>query len=577
MPGILSRIASFFVPRRSPAASASSDDKWSRTSEWWQPMSGGLLSKKAAGEIVSHDSAQQVSTYHACLSGIAEDLAAMPRSAIRRLPMGREVLDGHWLTTMLHDEPNPDMSAFTYVETMQSWCDGWGNAYSEIQRTSDQSAVVALWPIHPSRVAVKRDASGSLYYWVRVDDESPGTSWVRMEPNRVFHLHGIGNGLEGDSVLAHRAESLGLALAAQSFASKMFENDLMQRMIFTPATAMDPEPFAKMLEGLSRMYAGTKNAGGIFAHNGAGKFDRWDSINPDEAQALESRQFSVPDICRWFRRSPSKVGYTQQAKGWATREDEQADDVQQCLLPRIARWENEIRRKLLRLEPGITFKFFVNGLMRGNSAARAAYIKERILTGTMTPNEARTYEDENVSSDAGADLLWMQSQMKPVEQLSKEPVPPPPPATTTMTTDPQSDPVEVEPEEPEDDADSADEDLSDGAGMSERLRPVFLAAASKVIAKECATLSRKVEHRKAFDAAAFYAKQRGFVASEFRAGAWALGDVAAVAALDTFAAALWPDPVARMGEALRSHEADLSESLADGALSACAGAGGGAP
>lgn len=602
-----------------PRSSSSADRLWNNPAVW---DTGGVMRRTSSGQDVTPSSAMTVATYFACVAGIAEDIAGLPSSVIAAGGPGsgyRAPLRDHPVTALLSDEANPEMAGFTFVETMQAWCDGWGNAYAEIQRNGG-GQIVALWPMHPSRVTVKRDESERLYYWVRASDVGAKEPWIRMEPRDVFHLRGLGDDVEGYSVLKFRAESIGLAIAAQTFAGSMFQRDLSQRLMFTPAAAMDTQTFTALMTNLKEKYAGAEKAGGVLGANVVGKFERV-SVNPDEAQALETRQFSVPDICRWFRRSPSKVGYTQQAKGWAMREDEQADDVQQCLMPRVLRWEHEVRRKLLGFSTGLGFKFFLDGLLRANSEKRAAYYAIRIANASMTPNEVRSLEDQPPSDDPNADKLLVNGSLHLLESLDAAPDPAPP---ATFPGAPVEDPAD--PEDPMDPAEPTDApkgiDLLDRLANVRRnldgvpvgspafeaaadldrildvldrhttttpeaaaetpaaaapsrpdlsaLDPVFAHAAARVIRRESAALARVMAKQDAaFDgwAEKFYAAQRSMVGEEFGPPVAALATLAgwdapaASAALATFAAALWPDPTGRTAEAYRTPEDALASSL----------------
>ena len=89
------------------------------------------------------------------------------------------------------------------------------------------------------------------------------------------------------------------------------------------------------------------------------------------------------------------------------------------------RWEQELNRKLWR-DPKDRKKYFVkfnlNSLLRGDSAARAAYYKSGIETGWMTRNEARSLEDMQPLDGLDEPLvpLNMQQGSKPQDQQEDE-------------------------------------------------------------------------------------------------------------------------------------------------------------
>ncbi len=103
----------------------------------------------------------------------------------------------------------------------------WGNAYAEIVRDGT-GAPVELWPVHSSRVRPELKADGrTLVYRVRGD----GTKEQPFAPRDVFHLRGMGSGVEGYSVVRLASETLGLGLAAQRHAGAFFGEGLAKRLV----------------------------------------------------------------------------------------------------------------------------------------------------------------------------------------------------------------------------------------------------------------------------------------------------------------------------------------------------------
>jgi phage portal protein BeeE len=74
---------------------------------------------------------------------------------------------------------------------------------------------------------------------------------------------------------------------------------------------------------------------------------------------------------------------------------------------------------LLANEPGVSAKFNLNALLRGDSASRSEYVTKMVANGLMTRNEGRAYEDLDPSSEDGADKLTVQSNMLDLDKLAK--------------------------------------------------------------------------------------------------------------------------------------------------------------
>src|SRR4029453_18932996 len=163
------------------------------------------------GVTVTETSALHYPAVWAAVQCIAGDVASLPFFHYQRRGDGsKERATWTKLYKVLHDEFNPEMTAFTGRETMTAHVLLWGNAYAEILR-NDLGQVVALYPIEPNRVWPDRQ-NGRIIYRVQTGDgrEAIGPA------ERMLHVVGLGfNGLMGYSVIAMMRESLGVGIAAE--------------------------------------------------------------------------------------------------------------------------------------------------------------------------------------------------------------------------------------------------------------------------------------------------------------------------------------------------------------------------
>jgi HK97 family phage portal protein len=133
--------------------------------------------------------------------------------------------------------------------------------------------------------------------------------------------------------------------------------------------------------------------------------------NPEDAQLLELREFSVPEICRFFRMPPHKVQDLSRAT-FSNIEHQELSYVNDTLMPWLIRWEQEVDRKLLD-GPGNQFlRHDTRDLLRGDAASRSAFYATMIQNGVMSVNEARDMEDLNPLPDGdGGNEHWRQLNM----------------------------------------------------------------------------------------------------------------------------------------------------------------------
>lgn len=363
-----------------------------------------------AGVRIDPERAMALPTYFACIRNLSEDVAKLPFKVYRRLePQGKEPVPSHPVYRILHDAPNPEMTAMTFRELLTQWQLGWGNGYAEIARNSGTGAVQAMYPIHPSRVTVlhESDEPGSpIVYYVHNDNGAT----VPILRGEMFHLRGLGDELLGYSVVRLAAESLGLSLAAQTFGAAYFGNGTkIGGVLEHPGTLSEPAQ-TRLRETWTAMYQGPENAGKpCIAEEGM----TWKpfGIPPEEAQFVETRQFQVEDVCRWLRMPPHKVGHLLRAAGWSTLEATNRDYLTDTLMPHHVRWEQECKRKLFHptREADLFAEHVVAGMLRGDTAARSAYYREQFMIGVLSQNEIRQLENMNPIEDG--DTHYVPSNM----------------------------------------------------------------------------------------------------------------------------------------------------------------------
>ncbi len=187
--------------------------------EW---LSGWLNGHRThSGVRVSEQNAMTIPSVFACVRIISEGLACLPCKIFERTaPNSRTEAMELPLYYLLRYAPNPQMTAFTFFETMQGHLCLWGNAYAEIQRDG-AGRVVGLWPRHPYKTRPFRNAAGDLFYEVHV-----GTAQPRKVPaSDMLHVRGLSDdGILGISPVSQARQAFGLALATEKYGAQFFGN-----------------------------------------------------------------------------------------------------------------------------------------------------------------------------------------------------------------------------------------------------------------------------------------------------------------------------------------------------------------
>jgi len=480
------------------AASGGGVSDMSNRALWLQNAFAGV--NTVSGERVSEAAAESLSTYYACISNIAADLAKLPLSVYEHMePRGRKMLPDHPVHVLLHDSPNDDMTAFAFRETLIANALAWGNGLAEIALTGGGEPY-ALYPIHPARVEIKRNADKQIVYAVGVADAKLGFAKVILRQDQVFHIHGRGSdGVRGYAIVEKAVESLGGALATQKFASAYFGNNTMPGIVLEHPGALKPEAQTNLRNSWATIHQG---AGKAFnpAILEEGMKATVLSVPPEHAQFIQSREFQVEDICRWFRMPLNKVQQSRRAQGWSTLEQMNTDYVTDTLMPWAVRWEQEVKRKLLA-GAKLYAKHTFTALLRADAAQRGEFFTKMLMAGAMSPNDIRELEDMNPID--GGDVYVVPMNVQPLEKLGEEPEPPPPPLQL-----PPPNPPPVPPEEETEE-------------QAKSYRPILLDAARRVIRKETMAVGRAAKrHAGDLDAfgawlGKFYSEHRDYLYDAF--------------------------------------------------------------
>jgi HK97 family phage portal protein len=371
----------------------------------------GSAADTISGISVNARTSMQVSAFYAAVRSIAEDVGKLPFNLYRRLGRGgRERMQQHPLWSLMHDDPNPEMSSMTLRETMMGWTLTWGNGYAQIMRAANGRAG-ELWPLPTNAVTLDRTRDNKLVYLFHPNDRLQTTTVLPAED--VFHVRGVGgDGIQGWSVLKLARESIGLTLAAEYFGAGFFGNDASPGGVLKHPEKLEPDARKNLKESWTEAHAGATNSRRLAVLEEGMEWQQI-GIPADDAQFLETREFQVTDIARWFRMPPHKLQQLLRAT-FSNIEHQSIEYVTDTLMPWLRRWEHEANRKLLGpAERGdLFFEHLVEALLRGDSKARSEFYRQMFGIGAMSRNEIR--QRENLNPIDGGDTLMVPLNMGPV-------------------------------------------------------------------------------------------------------------------------------------------------------------------
>lgn len=369
-----------------------------------------------AGVAVSETSVLGLSAAWACVNLLAGTIASLPLMVYRTDAAGNRVTaKDHPLYRILHDSPNADQTAMEFWEGGNAAIELKGSMHAHKEKMGGR--LVALTPMN-SPTCRRMENGRLLYRWVE-----NGQQREAYEED-VFRVRGFMGGM---STISAGCQVFGLATAVNTASQTTFANGMRPSGVLTVPGVLKPEQREPLEKALGDKFVGSVNAGRPMLLE-AGVTWTPLTINPEDAQMLESRAFSVEEVARLFGVPPHMIGHTEKSTSWGTGLEQQTlGFIQFTLRKRLKRIEQAITKQLLTpadRSAGVVVEFNLEGLLRGDSAGRAAFYQSGLQNGWTTINEVRRHE--GLAPVPGGDVPRMQMQNVPITEAGQPPALPAP-------------------------------------------------------------------------------------------------------------------------------------------------------
>ncbi|WP_020475250.1 phage portal protein [Zavarzinella formosa] len=380
---------------------------------------GGQAGQQQDGKVVvTEQTALTLSAVWAAVRVISGSIGVLPLHVFMKGQGGaKSDADERTPGVNLAMNPNSEMSAITFWETIIASALTNGNGYAEIERNGAGDPI-ALWPIPPTRIRPKRDANGVMMF--EALDETGQR--VPMPAEDVFFLPGLGfDGLLGYSPVKMAARSLGMAATAEQAGSNFFADGMRPGGILEfPGSLQDWQKF-NAKQTTKEEHGGVKNFGKRMVLYGGMKYVPL-SISPDDAQFLETRAFQVVEIARWFNVPPHMLRDLSRAT-FSNIESQGIDFVTHTLLYWLTKITQEFDRKVLAGRPGMFSEHCTEALLKGDTIARYTAYGMGRQWGFLSVNDIRRKENE--SPIPNGDQYLVPVNMMPAGDTPPKPTAPP--------------------------------------------------------------------------------------------------------------------------------------------------------
>jgi HK97 family phage portal protein len=247
--------------------------------------------------------------------------------------------------------------------------------------------------LDPRNVRIERQAPGEpLIYYVKIRDEQ-GLYEQKIGARDILHIPDfrLPGELYGLSPIAACRTTIGAAMAADTYAASYFGNAANPGGVIAVPGELTQEQAQDIGRNWNLTHVGPYRAGKIGILSGGASFEPL-TINAQDAQLLESRRFSVEEVCRIFRVPLALIGHpVAGAMSFASVEAQNLSFVQYSLRPILERIEQAMS-SLLPEKDGF-IRFNLDALLRGTTLERYESYTKGLREGFLSLNDVHAYED----------------------------------------------------------------------------------------------------------------------------------------------------------------------------------------
>ena len=339
---------------------------------------GTILSWAGIGEL----GALNLSTFYRGVHLISTSISQLPIYTKRVSGKGESnILKSHY-TNMLWNDPSNLIDKTTMLRSIVQSVIIKGNAYVYISRAEDGTPVNLRFLPSSDVILTYNKERNELYYNCSYINHGK-----RIMPSNMLHFKLFTyDGVKGISVLKFAFQSIETSNVTNVHAKDFFEKGTNKASgVLTVNSQLNEKQRLQILNTWNTTYSSGKS--GLAVLQGNMTYQPI-SVNADEAQMLESREYNQADVAHWLNLNPSQLGL-KGYQSYSNFEDLQSELLQRTLMPYIVMIENELTRKLVPNEKNVKIVLDTVQYLRPNKQAQSNYYTSLVSGGILSINEAR--------------------------------------------------------------------------------------------------------------------------------------------------------------------------------------------
>jgi len=371
-----------------------------------------------AGEEVSPESAYRMTAVYRAVALLSGLISGLPLHAYRRRDDGgRERLD-----IGLIRDPHPEQTPMEIFEFAAQSLLTYGNAYF-IKHRNANKFVQWIEPIHPGRVSVTVDER-----WQRLQNptgkrigvhEGTGVRWYDpSEYGEIMHIPGPSkDGVTGMSPIAQARQAIGLSLASERYAAKMFSRGALPQGVLQAEGELNQEQAEALKQSWASKTAGPENQWSIPVLDSGAKYEAL-TLPPADAQYIEIRRFSIAEIARLYGIPPHLLADVERSTSWGSGiETQNMQMLTFTLDPWLTRIEQRIKKSGLLMGTQADYvRFSRAALLRADTETRYLAYQRGVTHGWLSQDEVRQLEDMDPQPGGNGDRYYRPANLTPVDE-----------------------------------------------------------------------------------------------------------------------------------------------------------------
>lgn len=356
------------------------------------------------------DAALQISSVWRSVELLADTISTLPLFVYESKKGQRDLARDSTLWNLLHESPNSRMTPCEFWKAQVLNLVLRGNAYSRVDRMPNGEPY-SLWPMPADQVEPVVLDDGTMVYYYRI-----GSDLAVLSEENVLHIKGLGNGTVGLSKLDYMKATTSEISNSQNAANKLFTTGGKPTGVLMVDSILKKEQREAIQRNFAEMATGSTAR--LYVLEANMKYQQI-NLTPEDMQLLESRNYGVEEIGRWFG-VPSVLINHSNVTAWGSGIAEIIEGFHKFTIrPALINIEQAIRKRVLttgqRIRYSIEFNF--DGLLRASLKDRMEIYARAVQNGLKSRNECRQLEND--PPYPGGDGLTVQTNLLPIEQLGK--------------------------------------------------------------------------------------------------------------------------------------------------------------